>query len=374
MLAKISNFQLASLFLLTRLFSECMDFPTDIVKYDMQRITTVITAKIILFIIFIPVLILCTKYPGENLFTIISAKSKKFGWVIFVIITACIMTGVIGCISRLEFFISNTIMTTASGWVLIALMSGVVIYGVFKGLEAVARFGSVMLFVFISILVLGTITLFSKMNFIHLYPSLIETPDTFFRDVIREIGKNNEIFIYAILCRNINQKPNRTIFMYIPALTFFVIYITVFFIVVFGSYIDIISFPFYALSSLMDLVIFDRLDGLDVTLWTVSAILKCILYLACIESMLLSLIKGKTAKFITIIITIFCSAGGIIITANRDLLVYIFNDTGFIAAALIIAIILPVVALIIKRGTKNDDNIKKKQIPAGNNTNFNLLD
>lgn len=365
--AKISNYQLAILLFLSRLFSECINYPFEYSNYEMQRLTVVIIANILVFLAYLPLIIFSAKNPGESFFTAIAGKSKPLGWLIFVLMSFQILSEAILSMVKLEFFTTNTLMPSAPTWLIILLMSAVAIYGTVKGIQAVARISIAVLVLFLCVLVLGTISVADDMNFLYLYPALVDSPSTFRNDILEEFCKNNELFIFAVLCQYVSKKPERTIYIYMPALLTCTLYIFLLHMVTLGPYIEIISFPFYSLSAYFDIIIFDRMDGMDVIIWTVTAVMKIILFFLCIKAMLASLVKEEAAKRTTVVIIAASCALGLFFASNYSAVNYLFHDWEFIASVILLLVIMPIIALFIKR-SKNNGQSNKNQNPPQNET------
>lgn len=57
------------------------------------------------------------------------------------------------------------------------------------------------------------------------------------------------------------------------------------------------TFPYYALTSVIDISIFQRLDSLHVTLWIFTALFRCTLYTICAAKCANMLFSKKISRF-----------------------------------------------------------------------------
>lgn len=363
---KITNGQLFSLLLMVRLFSECMNFPAVVATYGMQRFLVILLTKLCVLALYTPLMLLARKHPGESFFSIMAKKSRVLAWIVCILYTIYIVRLVLGNVVKLEFFTTSTIMTTADSWVIITLMFAVVAYGVVKGIQAVARFGPLILTFFLLAVFVASLSLAHRMNFTYLYPNLLDSPDTLLSDITTEIIKCSEIFIFSIICQFTNQKAHRAILIYIPVLFVTIEYMTLLCITVLGPYIELVSFPYYTLASLVDIIVFERIDGIDAAIWTISCIMKMILYFICIKTMFTILLKENVAKIITLSLCVVACGLGILLTnAGHTLLFYQSTALTF-SMIVVFCVICPLIAMIMGRRKASGND--KKETPQNSGT------
>ena len=282
---KISYIQLAVLFAASRLFSEAMNFPLTTVQYGMQRFTVILTAYAILFVQYIPLICLSAKYPGKSAVGIIIDKNKVLGWVYAILLTVSVLIASISSMCRMKFYASSTIFGQAPEYLLIILPLIACAFAVWKGIQATARSGVIFAAVFVGFLILVAISTWDMFNTKWLYPNLIDRKDTFWGEVAEQIGSNSEIIYFSVLAEHISEKSQRTVYWYVPAVMLILELMYLLEILLLGPFVGSANFPFFTVSALSNIVLFQRLDGIDVAVWTLMCIGKkagIIAALACI--------------------------------------------------------------------------------------------
>ncbi|MDR0821158.1 MAG: GerAB/ArcD/ProY family transporter [Oscillospiraceae bacterium] len=358
--SKISVYQLAALLILTRLFSETMNFTGNAGEYSMQRFAVIVVTYCILAVATLPAFFVMKKARDagikDGFFRIIMSKNKVWGWILFALVAFQLSLWALYGVSGLEFMVTNTILESAEPALVILLFMIAAIYGFSKGINAVARFGPPMFAAYLIGLVTVCIALFHQMDFTLLYPTLIEN-DSFFSDICAEIIKNNEMLIFLILEPRIDKHPWRTPFVTLPITLVIKLVISAVTMTVFGPYLNKLSFPLFSIASLADIVVFERLDGIDIAIWTVSAIVKLILVLICIREFGEMLVGIRKAKIIAYGVAIVIGVSAVVNNlSGHKLLSFDFTVESLIFSSFVM-VILPLVAFVIVH-----HNIKQKKI------------
>lgn len=352
---KISYGQLAVILVASRLFSESVNFPLNHTQYSMQRFFVIITAYVILFLQYIPMLILTKKYPGESATGILTERNKLLGWIAAISVTVSVLLSAISSLCRMKFYASNTIYGQAPPALLIILLLLICAFAVWKGIQGTARSGVIFAGVFVGFLILMGVSVWKLIDFKWLYPAFIENGTDFIYQVWEQVGSNSEIIFFAVLAEHVKGKVHRTVYWYIPAVMILLMVMFLVEITVLGPFLDSANFPFFTVSALSDIVLFQRLDGIDVGVWTLMCVIKITLALLCIRTVFSRLLGEKQG--------LLAAFGGIAIIGAIALIygeslefVKIVTEilTGCIPM-IICGVILPVVALIVanKKEIKN---------------------
>jgi hypothetical protein len=302
---------------------------------------------------YIPVLLLNREFEKQgirgNFFSVIAEKSRTAGWIICIALSGVLFFFALITLGKLEFYIVNTSMRDTDSFAIIFIVSIAVVYCVYKGLQPIARLGSISLILYMAVIFAAVIVLSGKLKLDFLYPDLFDNPNGLLKGISGEVGKNAEVFIFAILTDKINEKPNKTILFYIPFSLLVVALLSFLNITLLGPYLNAVSFPNYMISSMLDITIFERLDGVDTAIWTVSAVIKIALLYICAESMLEKLTNSKLAKNIAMITV---GIGSVIVTISSHRHHFIIMSYSFafeITAILLFLIIAPIAALVITK-------------------------
>ncbi len=293
--------QLGIVLALSRIFAEAANFPRDDITYGMQRFTVVILSYLLLAAVLIPVYVLLYKLPGENIFSAAARKSAAAARVLAVIYLAALFTMMITVTVQLEFYTASTIFDIAPAWLLIAAVLVACLYGTAKGLPTVARAGVIVAGGFAILLILVVLGAADNIRLDFLSPTLAEHPRTLVADVLSEFSKNSEAAVFVSLCSRVRSRPQRSLFLYGGLSLAALLLMTFLYNTILGEYLDVTSFPFYRLSSLSDITLFQRLDGIDAAVWTTSAIIKLSLMTAAAYTAIQSAFGSRRAAEITAI-------------------------------------------------------------------------
>lgn len=341
----------------SRLFSEAMNFPLQSAEYTMQRFTVILLAKIALFVIYLPLIFFARKYEGESVITVMGRKCKPVAWIFGVAVIILMTIASILTLTKVEFYTTSTIFGSAPSALLITLIVLVCAYAIYKGIQSLARMSvlvTVALIIFIAVVIASTSQYF---DFSFLYTNFLEKPDKLWQEIAVELQKNTEIYAFLVLMEYVRNKPQRAVYFSIPVVFVLIELLVLTESLVFGPYLGELNFPFFVLSALSDIIIFQRLDGIDVALWTLISVIRLSLYTLSAKTIMERLL-GKKAGFITAgAMLIAVAAASIYISGNRQ---YLSFSTNYIASTIILVTFVAVVPLIFLFFKKRGRDVEKK--------------
>lgn len=353
---KISYIQLAVLFVASRLFSEAMSFPLANTEYGMQRFTVILTAYVILFIQYIPLLYISKKYPGESAIGIITDRNKVLGWIYAIILMISVLISSISAMCRMKFYASSTIFGQAPDFLLIILPLLACAFAVWKGIQATARSGVIFAAVFVAFLILISVSTWNMFDFKWLYLNFIDNKDTFWPEVLEQIGNNSEIIFFAVLTEHVAEKSQRIVYWYIPAVMLILELMHLVEMLVLGPFLGSANFPFFTVSALSNIVLFQRLDGIDVAVWTLMCIVKITLAMLCIRTAF-NRLAGKTAGIISALAgLVIIAAAAMMFGGNSDFVIAI---TGILTCGIPMitcGILFPIIAIVTAKLKPNKNS------------------
>lgn len=351
--SKIGWGQLCVLLLLSRMFSGALTFPYKNINYEMQRFPVLICGWALTALVFMPLFFLAER-NGGNIFTVLKDKSNALA--VIVGIMYCLLLfylSVQSCV-KLEIYVSNTIVPSASNLLLIVLTLSVCLYAVFKGVSVLARTANVVLVLFGTLILLVSLSVVSDMNPEFLYFNFSDGAHPFFQDVLTEFSKNSELLLFAVFVRNTGAKARRSL-LYIPIGGGIALWVTFMYMTVLGAFLNRVTFPFNTLSALSDIVMFSRLDGIDVAVWTLTAIVKISLFTLAIQSVLETLFGEKCARICALVSIPLNGAASVYFSLKPQLLLVLGE---FYANGLILFVfggIIPLLVLIFAHGRKKNE-------------------
>lgn len=351
---KISVLQLCSVLVSSRIFSEAMSFPYEPSPYGMQRFSVIFTAKAILLLLFVPLILFSQKYDGQSVFSVILRKNRACGFIYGGVLAFLLTVSAAYTLSRLQFYTTSTIFNSAPSLIFIVIALLICAYGVYKGIEAVSRaslaIGAVLI-VFIATVLLAVS---GDFEFSFLYPVPIERPDDFISEVVTELSKNTEIYIFLIAMGFSDKKPHRAIYLGIGILFVIIELLAISQTLVFGPYCEDLNFPFFIMSALSDIVVFQRLDGIDVVLWTLISVIRICVCVICVREIFTRLVGKRTGIVSAGACLLLTGVAAFITSGNLSFLS--LNSNSFINTAVIVATgsLVPLILLFLKKERKND--------------------
>lgn len=284
--------QLGIVLALSRIFSEAANFPSHDIHYGMQRFTVIIASYLLLSVTLLPVFT-AVKQGRSDIYSGTAGKSAAAVLIIYLTAASVITT------TRLQFYASSTIFDVAPPWLLILFVSIVCLYGLFKGISAVTRTGVIVAAIFLLLLIIVIIGVSKNITLHYLYPAITDNTASFFREVMSEFSKNAEIAIFAALFPTIRKGAVKSLYLCLPLSAGVMLLMTFLYNTVLGEYLNTVNFPFYMLSSLSDISVLQRLDGIDVTVWIMSAVIKISLIIIAVYNLSLNIFRKKKAAYIT---------------------------------------------------------------------------
>lgn len=343
---KIGWGQLGIVLIISRIFAEAANFPSDDINYGMQRFTVIILSYLLLAVMLIPVFLI-VRGTDEKILGV--TKNKLFA----LTLSAYLILAAISTMTRLQFYAASTIFNAAPPWLLIIFVSAVCLYGLLKGVSAVARTGVIIGGGFLLLLITVILGVFKDIRPEYLYPAITDNSKSLMGDILSELSKNAEAAVFAALFTAVRRDSIKSLFLYVSVSLSALILMTFLYNSVLGEYLDTTNFPFYTLSSLSDITVFQRLDGIDVVIWLMTAIIK----LSLIINGIFVLIRNAFGKRKPALIT---AAAGLV-TVSVFSLIFSVNTSDFLVFSslmetglpLIISVfVVPLLLLLFRRKEK----------------------
>lgn len=355
---KISYKQLAVLMAMSRLFADVVGHDPAGSDYSMQRFTVIVLSCIILFLLYLPLLFIAAKHPGESVISLISAKSKGLAWLCGTAIAIALLISSVSSICSMSFYAMGTVFVQASSWLMIILPLLVCAIAAWKGIQGIARSGVIFGAVFVGFLLLIAVSIWCKFNWEWLYPAFLEEPGQLFGQLLRQVGESSEILVFAVLMEYVSKKPACAVYWYIPAVMVLQMLMLLVEIIVLGPFLGSTAFPFFTISALSDIVLFQRLDGINVAVWTLVCITKITVMLISIKAIFIRLAGVKAGKISVWSSLIIIAAVSLIFGTDIEFTADIQKILLSCIPLLTGGVLIPIIALIAAK-------IKKKPEGGG---------
>lgn len=347
---KISVAQLFILLFLSRMIVTVTysTYVADISKMWCMSIAS-LCGLILTLVMVLPVYFL---YRTDNRLTVADngyALLGRGGAVIAIIYGFYFLWVILYTLSLFNLFVTDLMNPSIS---VIALSVAVVIasaYGAWKGIEAIARTSTIILFAVIIALIFVICTLFNKIDVYNYTPINWGNGGDIGDAVLSMLARNSCIPAMAMLLPFANGKIKRGIVAW-GVFVYFTIAVMVFIIVgVLGDYLKTQVFPVYSLTSLAQWGVLQRLDGAFLGIWTAGIFIKAALMIylisACVKR-----IWGEIAGRISIVASaVVVLVVSLLFSTNSNIMSIFFNNYILIAATGITAVVIPLLLLIIKK-------------------------
>ncbi len=256
----------------------------------------------------------------------------------------------------MKFYASSTIFGQAPEYLLIILPLIACAFAVWKGIQATARSGVIFAAVFVGFLILVSISTWDMFNTKWLYPNLIDRKDTFWGEVAEQIGSNSEIIYFSVLAEHISEKSQRTVYWYVPAVMLILELMYLLEILLLGPFVGSANFPFFTVSALSNIVLFQRLDGIDVAVWTLMCIVKISLAMLCVRTTFDRLIGKKAGIIAALACIVITAAASVAFGGSSDFVIAVTAILTCGIPMITCGALFPLIALIMAKIGSNKKN------------------
>lgn len=228
------------------------------------------------------------------------------------------------------------------------LMIAAAIYGSYKGIEAISRTGTLILFAVAAAFALLCISLSSKCNALNLAPIGSYKISDIINETIIMLGEQSCIPAIIFIYPHIKGSVKKSVILWIVAVFVCIGALALFIASILGDYGSSQSFPVYSWARLSSFGVLQRLDSLFSAIWTAGVFVRLALLFWVLSVSIKYAIGQKTAKFAPVLLGIAALIISIGSPFNGNLREAILNGNALLFATLFCSTVLPL-ALFIKR-------------------------
>lgn len=345
---KISCPQLVMLLFLSRMFTVLEETPVlDRMVTGTTLLWSIALGFLMQCVLAIPMLLLLYRYRGQNIINCAFLVSPAVGRLSAGIFLFYLMIRLAGSFAGFSFFITNITYPESSALPIILVLALVCTICVCYGLQGIARAASIVFVLFL----LGAVflSLAASKNAallnIHRMPG-----DDFFsimEGALNNTAKNAELFLLPLLLPSlVKQEKMKSCTYWYLLLSFLFIELTQLLILaVLGDFGMAQTFPYYALVSIIDVSIFQRLDSLHVVLWIFVALFHCALYMLCAVRCTARLFSEKIARWSPLFIALVSGGTGVFLAEHMQLLQGKTTSGGLLV--ILFSAVFPLILFII---------------------------
>lgn len=306
-----------------------------------------LTSIIWLILAMLPAILLYKKYNGVNLLEIVYDKSQLCGFLLtlaFLYITiATMVTGVVG----FEYFLSNAVYPQASAVVVITSLTIVCLICASFGLQGIARAGTFIFALFILAFVFITATSIGSINMLNVKPILENPVQAVFDYSIEFSSRGRGLVVLMLLFPTIKGSKTKAT-LWVIVLTSGIAFVMNFLVIgVLGEYGATQTFPYFALNSVIEILILQRLDALHMMTWALMSFIHFSVFGCVSMDLLKSILPKSLEKFSGVMLFIVILVIAIPQAFNGSIISNSSIETGVLL--LLLLFVLPIVLLILPK-------------------------
>ena len=236
-----------------------------------------------------PALRLLHRFEGQSLLDVAHELWGRGAWVVAVAVWVASMLAAVGTIGGFEFLMTSGVYNTVAPAFLIVTMLLVCLYAVCMGIEPLMRVSSaVFVAMLISFLFVG-IALIPQYDWVYLRAPQLDMFGQIFETALRVTAGDLELLVFLMVVQHLRHGHRKAFWVWQLGSTLLYILLATAATTAMGDYARTQTFPFYALTTIAELSIFQRLDVLHTALWVFLAFIKATLFLY---------VAGKCAAFL----------------------------------------------------------------------------
>ena len=344
MKAKISPGQMFILLILARIM-HTMVFHSDDFSVGTYMLPTLLVTTLIEAALSLPALILID--GGSDIISELSHGSKRAYMLLRLLYSLYFLYIATGTIKYIAEFMHTQFRRVISPIAVIVILAVAAAYCAHLGIEALARAGTVVFWIFIALFISMALVSEGTFNTSNLTPITGNDFPAMLDYAVRDLSSGWWLPMLVVLGTHLNGSKDGAKKAAAGYLLFKLVMLevlAVLIILVLGKFSDILGYPLLALGAYARTVFVQSFDAVNMFVWCMNAVLVCGVYLFISSEG----IKGKKGEFASLAITL--AAG--IIAYNLDL-----DFNGEVAliiktAGIILLGVVPPLALMIEREVK----------------------
>lgn len=325
-------------------------------------------------LVMLPALILCIKHPGESVLTIAWKSHKFWGYLFTGIYLLFIIVYLIGGLAGFNYFVTNAVYPQASIWIVAITMCGVCFFAAKSGLQGLSRLAGIVFVFFTAGLIFIAIVSLPSMKLLNIKPLIDNPMQSIWSHAVSTASKNSEVIMLILLMprvriRNRKKQPIAPVKAACGLLGFSLIFtFTIDFLVsaVLGSLSLTQTFPYFSLTSIVEVNLFQRLDAVHMVTWVCVAFIHVTLH-AMVASMLLrDMLPGKARKFASFTLFLLTTGVAILLGQRTEWMNFLNKPTYVVSFSLLV--LIPLIAFWLAHlnkkkngGNPNNENKSKDE-------------
>ncbi|MGI5958356.1 MAG: GerAB/ArcD/ProY family transporter [Massiliimalia sp.] len=283
---KISGYQMVTMLFLCRMFSTLTYSPGGKQVEGIVILAADLTALILALILSVPLLLLMRKLPDHNFLQMCDGVSKVFGNLVRGYFLILMWMVAVNTCTHFTNFMTNAVFIHASRFLIMVTFTAACAYGVYQGLEGIARATSLILILFLASVLLILVTSIPNIDWINLKPPVDSSWKEFFPIVMEGVSKTLEFVVLLVLFPQVKGSFTRISLGYLLFGGIGFLTIGGITVLILGDYTTQQMFPFYTIASMVESDVLQRLDALHMIIWVLVSYVKLTVYLLTVTRIL----------------------------------------------------------------------------------------
>lgn len=305
---------------------------------------------IVNFIIAIPILILLSRHPEYDLIECVNTKAGKgFAAVVAIIYFLFFISDAILNTGNYENFFADAVIPDVQSYVVGIFLIIICFYGAVKGIETIARVGSIAAVIYIIVLVIIALTLLKDMDLGLIKPMLYKGTEYLKGAFFMNYNLNTQIIALAFLSPYILKSQSRVkmycIWNVLAMVILFGLEFTV--ITVMGAFSAAHNYPLEVISMLASISTFERIDTFNLISFIFNVVINIGLDIfLCAEC--LTRIKIFKKRWVAVALSsIIVYVASIYVSHNFSMIQGIMISGYLSIAVTVLTVAIPLIVLII---------------------------
>ncbi|MBC8569517.1 GerAB/ArcD/ProY family transporter [Zongyangia hominis] len=365
---QVKMYQVVLLLFLSRTFTIISYNPKQGTSFGATTtILGMVAGFVLVFLLFLPgyALIRRNSLPGEAPdLSMCAAKALGKGSAVVDVIYFLFFAGVAGyTVANFELFITTAVYPHASQFLIVFLLILAACYGVYMGVESLSRISIVVFGFFFISMAFIFVALVPDIDWVNLkmpfWSGLEQGMTAFWGGVMDSVGRSVELAAVLYLAPHIIGDLKKGVLAWDAMFTVKFILVSVLIVGVLGQLGITQPFPFYTLTSMAEISIFQRLDSLHVSIWVLMGYVKTALFLFLSAKSLSHMVPEKFRRHTPWVATAVALGFALLLSDNvRNLnLASLANGTGLpvLIAVFLIPGVLWLIDVIRHRKPKGEE-------------------
>lgn len=342
--------QLLALLIISRILFSTDFIPALSAGNSLQDILPAVPVVFLLnLILAFPMIVLLKRHPNRDFVECsMQALGKGPGYIVCLLVYGFLLLYSASTLCSFGVFYTSLINQDISVLFIFVTLLAVAVYGAIKGIETLARFGLVVMIIYLLVLILISVTMLPISDTDNLKPLFYSGPRVFIQTILSGVNMSVELMLLAMCTPFIRQQDHfvrvYVIWDVLAMLFWFLTLLLV--VVVLGPFGSKQLFPLGTLVTNSKLSTFQRLDAIDLVSWVLEAVLMMGFYIFAMSQCLMRTFLRKWRRSCIAVSAVLCGVLAYLAWSRYNLLLYLYDSPYTLMLVLGVLFALPVFVLL----------------------------